>query len=181
MIPAYLHNYYDWLIAKIMGDREYSEDVAHLLWYMFEREFTWVIDRDQNRAADGVALRDEYFDESGVSEAIQDDLAVRPCSFLEFLIGISSRFSSQFCDPDDQKVDLCFWELMENANLVEKLGKVGQNFDEKIDVILERKYDKDGTGGLFPLRKPAKNQRSVEIWYQLQAYLMEKTPTDENY
>lgn len=180
MVPGYLRDYFDWLVDQIIGDKD-IEQYHELLWYMFEREFTWIIERDQNRAADGVALRDRYFEEMSISEAISDDIAVRPCSFLEFLIGISSRFSSQFCDPDDQRVDLCFWELMENVNLVEKLGKVGKNYDEIIDIILERKYDKDGTGGLFPLRKPAKNQRSVEIWYQLQAYLMEKKPLDDNY
>ena len=39
--------------------------------------------------------------------------------------------------------------------------------------ILERKYSKDGKGGLFTLSNPPKDLRKVEIWYQLLWYLDE--------
>jgi hypothetical protein len=43
-----------------------------------------------------------------------------------------------------------------------------------IDRFLSRKYDYNGVGGIFPLRKGAsEDQRNVEIWYQMQSYLME--------
>ena len=31
----------------------------------------------------------------------------------------------------------------------------------------------NGTGGLFPLKRPRVNQRRVEVWYQMSEYLME--------
>jgi hypothetical protein len=31
----------------------------------------------------------------------------------------------------------------------------------------------NGTGGLFPLKMPKVNQRRVEIWYQMSAFIEE--------
>ena len=45
--------------------------------------------------------------------------------------------------------------------------------NEAFQMINERSYAFDGYGGLFPLRKPHQDQRNIEIWYQMQAYLME--------
>ena len=39
--------------------------------------------------------------------------------------------------------------------------------------ILERKYARNGKGGLFTLSNPPKDLRKVEIWYQLLWYLDE--------
>jgi hypothetical protein len=35
--------------------------------------------------------------------------------------------------------------------------------------------DTDGSGGLFPLKNPQQNQRTTEIWYQMNAWLMENS------
>ena len=40
--------------------------------------------------------------------------------------------------------------------------------------IIWRTYDSNGYGGLFPLRNPREDQRKVELWYQLNAYLLEQ-------
>jgi hypothetical protein len=38
-----------------------------------------------------------------------------------------------------------------------------------------REYDSDGgNGGLFPLNEPNEDQRDVEVWYQMMAYLQER-------
>ena len=44
---------------------------------------------------------------------------------------------------------------------------------ERVKKFLNREYDKDGTFGLFPLKNPKKDQRKVEIWYQMMAYIIE--------
>jgi hypothetical protein len=36
-----------------------------------------------------------------------------------------------------------------------------------------RLYTTSGYGGLFPLEEPKEDQRKVEIWYQMMAYLGE--------
>lgn len=46
-----------------------------------------------------------------------------------------------------------------------------------IDMVFKqlnsRYYKSDGFGGLFPLSNPMGDQRYVEVWYQMMAYLAE--------
>ena len=73
-----------------------------------------------------------------------------------------------------------FWELISNLGLEKysKRGWKGTNvyfeIDEILNIWLERRYDEDGKGNIFPLKDPIKDQKTVEIWYQMQSYLLEK-------
>jgi hypothetical protein len=44
-----------------------------------------------------------------------------------------------------------------------------------LDTIIFRTYKYDGRGGLFPLREGKEDQRRVELWYQMCAYILENT------
>jgi hypothetical protein len=51
---------------------------------------------------------------------------------------------------------------------------------EKVEIILEdliwRTYRPNGQGGFFPLKNPQEDQTKIEIWYQLNEYVMEINP-----
>jgi len=47
---------------------------------------------------------------------------------------------------------------------------------ECVKNMLARDYDADGNGGLFPLKNPKKDQRRIEIYYQMNAYVLENYP-----
>jgi len=57
-------------------------------------------------------------------------------------------------------------DMMDTTFDREKVGKI-------IDVFLERKYEKDGKGGLFIVKNRVEDLRNVEIWYQMQWYIGE--------
>jgi hypothetical protein len=63
---------------------------------------------------------------------------------------------------------------MRNLRL-DKFTRVTTSDSAKIDDILYnfvwRMYEPDGYGGMFPLRKPTRNQREAEIWYQFCDYI----------
>ena len=39
---------------------------------------------------------------------------------------------------------------------------------------MSRDFDYNGYPGMFPLRKPIMDQRSVETWYRANAYMIEE-------
>ena len=47
--------------------------------------------------------------------------------------------------------------------------------EDAVNRVNGRMFSRDGSGGLFPLRRFDRDQRSVEIWYQMQAWLMENS------
>ena len=42
------------------------------------------------------------------------------------------------------------------------------------DRVMSRRYEYNGYLGMFPLAKPEMDQRKVEIWYQANAYFIER-------
>ena len=45
--------------------------------------------------------------------------------------------------------------------------------DEAVQRVLDRTYDANGNGGLFPTRTVMVDQRGMDIWMQMQAWLNE--------
>jgi len=134
---------------------------------------------DDNRALDGLALRDAYLEETGMDEvrAIGDE---SECSVLEMLVALASRMDFALYEPDSGERSInWFWMFIRNLRLAtydcddpDKERKRHLN-NLLINKFLKRHYLSNGVGGLFPLRHPKKNQAKVEVWYQMMAYVEE--------
>lgn len=174
MSPPIDELYFQWLYSQVgsLKIANPSKTYWTLLKKLFTKEFIWIVPNDDNRAEDGRALRKEFLDEVEVAEV--DPVWMRlGCSILELLIGISRRlnFEDESRGPDEW-----FWCLIENLSLKRYNDRVRfpeRTVDEILDALIWRTYEPDGHGGLFPLRTPRADQRDVEIWYQLSAYLLE--------
>jgi hypothetical protein len=148
---------------------------------LHQKAFSWIIPNDDNRAMDGIKLREEYLNRNGGTAVgfVKRD----PCSIFEMLIALARRMDFELGDPNDPKdrTYKYFWILIENLGLNEYTddnyaeAKYEFNLDNIIDTFLDRTYFGNGVGGLFPLKYPHEDQRDIEIWYQMNAYL------DENY
>ena len=165
--------YFSWLYNKVasVGERRPSKTYWSLFFVLYTTPFEWFVPNDHNRAADGTNLRLEYLNDEDANELwISED-----CSMFEMLIGLARRINFVIQEPTDD----CFWLLLRNLGIGKDLtDDVFTEVDEEIvlDIVrtvIERTYDYDGTGGLFPLRNPSRDQRGVEIWYQMSAYLLE--------
>lgn len=159
--------YFDWLKDQV----EYFDGPKHddLLAALHSIEYTPIMSKDENRAIDGVNLRDEYFKECGDRSQVIDG----PCSFLEFLIALAQRMNYIYARMDEDRTADCFWTMLQNAGIL-----IDERYDEEyvrvvVDDVINRTYQPDGTGGLFPLNNPRTNQRNVEVWYQMNQYLTE--------
>lgn len=139
---------------------------------LYQKEFTWFVHNDDNRVEDGKELREDFLDETGTER--DRDWMEQGCSMLEMLIALSRRAAFE---ADEEPFEW-FWILIDNLELRPFVDEAfTDDFNVDVDVILDRvidrTYEPDGRGGLFPLRHADRDQREVEIWYQLSAYLME--------
>lgn len=172
-------DYFEWLCGLVGLDREHWT----LAKTLHRTEFYWSVANDDNRASDGIRLRDIFEDESPYENyrCLQG-----PCSLLEMLIGLSIRIEDILSDPDswDRTGDR-FWEMISNLGIDEFTDDsyYENNGDrivqDRINTFLSRTYKICGRGGLFPLKYPERDQRKVEIWYQMSAYLLENYNIDE--
>lgn len=175
-------DYFKWLCQMIdAGDGEDHDIFVYgVLTALFEKDFYWLIPNDENRAMDGKELRNIYrLDEHKDISTFIDE----PCSCLEMLIALAHKWDFDIdYDPDagDRTSDK-FWEMIGNLGLDAYALSDWDNvlIDDIIERWLGRNYRADGLGGLFPLNDPPSNQKKVEIWYQLQQYIIEKMNEEE--
>lgn len=174
-------DYFHWLCEMVGVDRG-DRSWRILAKTLHEIEFFSLVDHDDNRGYDGMELREEYLRMTNYPKYVTLDGA---CSVLEMMVALARRMSFETCDPyhsvdDDVNADKWFWELMDNLGLSEfddeHFYELGGEWkvERIIDELLNRRYFSNGVGGLFPLKQPREDQRDVEIWYQMCAYLTEK-------
>lgn len=165
--------YFDWLHHQVGSgpEKDCNRTYVKMLERLFFKEFVWFIANDDNRAEDGKDLRREFLGNRQVSE----DWMWIGCSLLELLVALSRRLAFEA----DGEPRFWFWQMLSNAGLLifyDNRGVPKEAIDEALDRIIWRTYDADGRGGLFPLQYPSQDQREVEIWYQMSAYLLERVP-----
>lgn len=164
--------YLTWLYSQISSTRTRTGPKTYwnLCNQLFQTEFVWFVPNDDNRAEDGRALRAEWTTDEGI--VVDREWLSLGCNFLELLIGLSRRLAFE----TDGGVSEWFWQLIRNLGLSGFNDANHFEAEEVEDVthrVIFRSYDRNGNGGLFPLRCAGKDQRKVEIWYQLSEYLLQ--------
>lgn len=166
--------YLGWLYSQVGPVEIANPTQTHwrLLEILYNKEFLWIVDNDDNRAADGKELRQDFLDEEEIDEVDQEWMDLG-CSMLELILGLAKRLSFF----DDGEPHVWFWELIENLRLEDYNDTAvipEEEIDEVLNDVIWRTYKPSGLGGLFPLRYADEDQRDVELWYQLSSYLAER-------
>ena len=169
--------YLVWLSEKSGIELEGNPDDTYrsLLEQMNRKEFVWSVPNDDNRLEDGLYLRVLFNLEVGGGEVSGY------CSFLEVLVALAENLAFQLSEESD---NTGYWvhDLLVNSGLLLYSDSYYQSsistpskVDNVLNRIMFRRYNFDGRGGLFPLQDPPEDQRAVELWYQLQAYAIERS------
>lgn len=167
--PSPFEVYLGWLEPQVGVDRQ-PRSYSDLVRLLGNKEFVWLVPHDNNRIADGLDVRREFAEETGVI----GDLG--PCSVLDILVVLSRRlaFIAGGAPPG------WAWQLLCNLELHKSADPIGPRKSMRVNEILEvlvwRTYSKDGQGGFFPLAWPDQDQREVELWYQMEYYADEIHP-----
>lgn len=156
--------YFCWLVSLVNG----ADINDALLETLFEHTFWSPDSLDENRIADGLALRRGY---PFVPPNPPDSSY---CSVLEMMVALALRWErSMMADPElGDRTGLWFAKMCENMGF----RPYSQDFDpekasEILDRLCKRSYRPDGKGGLFYIPNCREDLRNLEIWYQMMLYL----------
>lgn len=173
------NEYFEWM-CDLVYDSKYSKRFSYrkLLRHLHEIEFVYIIGQDGNRYEDGVDLRYRFGYERNLEGAvIATYLDDKPCSVLEMLIALSLRCEEHIMDNPDigNRTGQWFWDMIVNLGLESMTdSRFDVDYVDKIiDRFLNRKYNRDGEGGLVKIPNCRYDMRSAEIWYQMMWYLDE--------
>lgn len=166
-------DYRAWLLWRVGFENIRGHDrYEQLMEQLMDSPFEYQIPRDENRARDGLDLRDEFFSDSGIRGSFEEE----DCMVLEMLIGLSIRIENEYIgDPAEVHPERIFWEMIKNLGL-DRFDDRHYDRDyifEKLGRWLKREFRRNGEGSIFPLRHPRQDQREIEIWSQMNEYLSE--------
>lgn len=173
--------YLTWLYSLVSSVQNTNPSNNHwkLLRVLYTTAFYGYVPNDDNRSADGKDLRIEFLQSTGYP--LYDpygnwfDL---DCSVLEMLLALARR--AAFEDEAEGSPVEWFWRMIHNLELDSYTDDIFEiSVQETVEEVLarlnERKYARNGAGGLFPLSNTRIDQRTVELWTQMSAYLLEGT------
>lgn len=171
MINSSVSDYKNWLMNLVI-DEDHS-CYNHLLNFIFNKEFYWSVNKDENRAIDGLNLRKVFEDQYGYFSGMDG-----PCTVLEMMVALSVRGAEDILwDGENDWAPFIFWNMINNLGLIDSVdNNFNRNYvDEKITIFLDRNYDENGVGGLF-LPSPFYSQipkkfQKLEVWDQMNDWI----------
>lgn len=100
-----------------------------------------------------------------------------PCRVLEMLTALSIKCEEHIMSNPKygDRTSLWFWGMIESLGLMDMIDTCfdADYVDFVLDRLENRKYRKNGSGGLFTIHDTRCDMRNVEIWKQMCWYLDE--------
>lgn len=150
-----------------------------LLKHLNQTDFVSYIDMDVNREEDAFSLRAYYLNE--VFQLPDGSFTTDTCpSVLEVMIALAERIDGIASVDYIPTSPDWFWEMCDNAGYLVYTDEyllrnpyARAEMEAITQQIIEREFEPNGNGSWFPLERPEKDQRDVQIWEQMYAYLRE--------
>lgn len=164
--------YYDWLCSFVRFDNVHE----CLFEALYQKEFTYILVMDGNRAEDGIDLRYRFGRDCGYSiNLIYTTFVNKPCSVLEMMVALCVRCENSIMHNELYGDRTNYWF----RNMIDSLGLYSMTdnafnprmVDDILDRFLYRQYDTNGRGSLFTINNLNLDLRSLEIWTQMNWYL----------
>ena len=172
--------YYTWLCSSV-----FPEDV-HLqynnaLKMLYNAEFTYLLPMDENRKADGIALRYYFSYDSKIPYSlVEREFDQDKCSILEMMVALAMKCEDTIMSDSSlgNRTWLWFRVMFDNLGLSNypdntwtESSRATVNYI--LYAFLRREYRYDGSGGLFKLKNPVVDVRTMQIWDQMAAFTNE--------
>ena len=175
------NQYIEWIsIGKLRMDYQEFSKYNAMIWALVDIPFSYIHPMDENRYNDGMNMRIEF--ENLTSWDISQEAGYRDqCTVYEMMAALAYRCEHQLM-RDGSGIDrtkFWFFEMCKNLDILkwdfDHLNyDYKKDIDTKIGVWLRREYEFDGRGGAFPIKNATENQKNVQIWEQMNQFLMEK-------
>lgn len=170
--------YFNWLCDLVYSSKRINQWSYHKLFRTLDSvEFFYIHPLDENRQADGINFRYRFgyefgYSYSDIDEAFED----KPCSVLEMMVALAFRCEEDIMSNSayGDRTSQWFWVMISSLGLG---GMTDKDFDHEyvcdiLEKFLTKQYTAEGAGGLFYIPEFDRDMRDLDIWYQMNAYLI---------
>ena len=177
-----MNQYFKWLVSFVC-DARHKEGYSIVLHELFNREFIWLIDYDENLAIYGLEMRDKFLASSETYRKMYDIYGGfdQNCTILEMMVALAIIIEERvMTNYEENRTSEWFWGMMTSLGLInyDDMSYDEEEVDEILEKFLYRKYQKNGVGGLFTIKNGDKNMCKIDIWLQINAFLIEMKAAD---
>lgn len=162
--------YFMWLCDYIKSSKYRNRN--KLLRKLHDIDYTYFVDFDRNRSADGMNMRRYFSEETGYDDILYLN---KKCSVLEMLVGLAVQMQIMTEDnSDDYKASKWFWDMVSNLELAHiSNNKYDDEYvDHVTDIFMKRRYEKNGMKyNVFIIDSVRDDLTKVELWYQMCWYI----------
>ena len=170
-----LNNYIQDILPK-----DFVCKYERILYVLDSTPFIWSIERDANRANMGLELKDDWFTSLSSIKEREDvylsGFSLTVASVFDVIYSLARSIDEILYDPNGNNTLKYLEELILNLYKSYDMDIFDADItDDSLQIpifrFIDREYKYNGVGGLFPLDNPVDDQRDVELWYQMQAYI----------
>lgn len=176
MVERYYDQYFYYLYNICTRGKNPFIPYRKLFIHLYKTAFIVKLDKDINRVYDALEMRRNYLKSISADSDIFNYMNTEyPCSVLEVIVALAMRCEDTIMSNTEygDRTTQWIWQM------IVSLGLGGQNdvnydakdIDNKLYIFMNRKYERNGRGGLFTIKKTLKDLRKVEIWCQMLWYL----------
>ena len=173
-------DYINWVFdERLQLSEEDQKAYYRLVQVLLDIEFVWVHPMDENRASDGLSMREDFTYETGLY--LDGSSGLMPCcTVFEMLAALAYRCESQIMLDYSVGYRVSrWWKIMlENLGIADCTDLNWKRNDDNyirdcVEKFMHREYKTNGTGGLFKVKNKKFNCKTEEIWKQCMAFLNE--------
>ena len=169
--------YFTWLIDGVIPSKETQKNYSMVLEKLFDTEFISYDIFDDNLLENSISMRTTYYDFSKTAVKLIDIYGEidRPPTVLEIMVYLAERIENSIMYNSDfgSRTELWFWLMMESLDIKKyKNSRYNESeVERKLNNFIERRYEKNGYGGLFTIYDLKNDARKMNIWQQAMEFL----------
>jgi len=161
--------YLGWLIHSLG-----AEDYSQLCFIMQKIVFDTSVPNDDNRAAEGKDLRRQFLEMNRFHKSVYYMWLAPPASIFETLAALTAHAEFMTSIPKNEWFMIFLSNLqLDGARDVGWTNLTARRAMRALEAFNNRRYLPDGRGGLFPIENPEYDMRTIEIWYQMCAFIQQ--------
>lgn len=178
--PATLDDYIDWVVnERLFMRREDFDRYSRLNTILINTEFIVLHPRDNNRADDGLTLREDFTYETGLY--LDKSSGLMPvCTVFEMLVAFAYRCEDQIMlNLSEGYRPWRWWNIMlDNLGFLDLTDSNWRRDDVQIvedtlDKFMNREYENNEIGCLFKIKNRDFVARDEELWKQCMVFINE--------
>ena len=168
--------YYIWLLDAVATKVE-QDRFSLTFETLYSVPFVSYDEFDDNLKENARGLRDDFYDRSKTAQKLIDIYGEidKETTILEIMVYLAIKIEDTIMSNSDygDRTSLWFWYMMDSLDIIRYDNS---HFDEpnliqRLDNFIERRYEKNGFGGLFTVEKRGFDARKTNIWQQAMEFV----------